>query len=146
LLDKHGHAAFVDAWLERSAANLPPERLLALFEQAFVALWRRPHTMLGEVTLGAVAERVLYNAAEKYPVLSSLSVAPTGEVQCAELRERISAVEPAQLLAAVRFVLGEFMSVLGNLTAEILTQELRSELSKISSAAATKPKKGAPAS
>ncbi len=146
MLDKHQHAAFIDAWLERSAVNLPPERLLALFERAFGALWRRPYTMLGEVTLGAIANRVLYNAAEKYPVFSSLSVAPTGEVQCADLRERISAVDPSQLLAAVRFVLVEFMSVLGSLTAEILTQGLRAELSKISAAAATKPKKGAPAS
>jgi hypothetical protein len=110
---------------------LSPEVLLQLFERALGALWARTTTTLGEVTLTAIAERVLYNASEKYPLFSSLEVEPTGGIQCRELRARIGSVRVSELKEGVRFVLVEFLSVLGNLTAEILTPELHSELSNV---------------
>ena len=129
--DATRHAVQVDAWLKRSAKDLSPEVLLQLFETAFGALWARTTTTLGEVTLTAIAERVLYNASEKYPLFSSLEVEPAGGIQLRELRARISSVRASELQEAVRFVLVEFLTVLGNLTAEILTPELHSELSNV---------------
>jgi hypothetical protein len=125
------HVARVDAWLKRSAKDLSPEVLLQLFETALGALWARTRTTLGEVTLTAIAERVLYNASEKFPLFSSLEVEPAGGIQFRELRARISSVRVSELKEAVRFVLVEFLTVLGNLTAEILTPELHSELSNV---------------
>jgi hypothetical protein len=40
-------------------------------------------------------------------------------------------VHGPELVAGIRFVLVEFLTVLGNLTAEILTSELHAELSNI---------------
>jgi hypothetical protein len=125
------HAACVDAWLERSGKDLPPEVLLGLFEAALGALWRRTATTLGEVTLTAIAARVLYNASETFPLVSSLKVEPTGGISFRELRERISSVHGSELTEGMRFVLVEFLTVLGNLTAEILTPELHSGLSNV---------------
>ena len=92
MLDAARHADRVDAWLRRSGKDRSPEALLELFEAGFGALWARATITLGEVTLTAIAERVLYNASEKFPLLSSLEVEPTGGIRCGALRARIGAV------------------------------------------------------
>ena len=131
MLDQGKHGAFVDAWLGRASERLPPELLLQLLEAAFGALWDRTRTTLGEVTLTAIAERVLYNASEKFPFLSSVEVDPSTGIECSELRKQIDAMSGPELIAGLRFILVELLTVLGNLTAEILTPELHSELSHV---------------
>lgn len=131
LRDESQHALRVDAWLKRAGKDLPPEALLRLFEVALGVLWARTETTLGAVTLTAIADRVLHNASEKFPLFSTLTVETTGGIQCLELRARISSVDEAELRDGIRFVLVEFLTVLGNLTSEILTPELHSELSRV---------------
>jgi len=131
VLDHGQHALCVDTWLERSAAGLAPDALLRLLEAALDAVWIRTKTTLGEVTLTAIAERVLHNASEQFSLLWSLKIEPTTGIQCRELSDRIGSVEPAELREAIRFVLVELLTVLGNLTAEILTPALHAEISKV---------------
>jgi hypothetical protein len=130
--DDTSHAACVDAWLERTAEGLSQDRLLQLFEAALGALWAHTTTILGEVTLSAIVDRVLYNAAETFPLLSPLIVEPNGGVQFQELHGRAGSLDHAELKHGIRFVLVEFLRVLGNLTADILTPDLHAELSKVS--------------
>ena len=127
--DENHHAACVDGWLKR--APVSPEARLQLFEAAMGALWARTTTTLGEVTLTAIADRVLHNASEKFPHFSSLKIESPGGFQFGEFRERITSIPASELSAGIRFVLVEFLTVLGNLTAEILTPELHAELSHI---------------
>ena len=94
-------------------------------------LWARTTTTLGDVTLTAIAERVLYNAAQAFPLFASLKVEPSVGVPFRELRERLGSVPDAELIAGSRFVLVQFLTVLGNLTAEILTPELHAALSGV---------------
>jgi hypothetical protein len=129
--DQAGHVACVDAWLERSAKELPPEPLLRLFEAGLGALWARTNTTLGDVTLTAIADRVLYNAAERFPELASLKLDPDGGMQFRGLRERLESMRVPALTAGMRFVLVELLTVLGNLTAEVLTPELHAELANV---------------
>ena len=131
MLDHGQHALCVDTWLERFAAGLAPDALLRLLEAALDAVWIRTKTTLGEVTLTAIAERVLHNASERFSLLWSLKIEPTRGIQCRELSDRIGSVEPAELREAIRFVLVELLTVLGNLTAEILTPALHAEISKV---------------
>lgn len=131
MIDATRHAAQVDAWLKRSGKGLSPEELLQLFETAFGALWARAMNTLGEVTLTAIAERVLHNATEKFPLLSSLEVEPTSGIQARALRVQTGSVHDPQLKEAIRFVLVEFLAVLGHLTAEILTPELHAALADV---------------
>lgn len=143
MVDKGQHAACVDAWLDRSAKDLSHEALLRLFEAGLNALWARTKITLGEVTLTAIAERVLHNASERFPVFASLEVEPASGIQGRELHARIGSVHNSQLIKGIRFVLVEFLTVLGNLTAEILTPELHSELSNVALPQAGSVAKGA---
>jgi hypothetical protein len=75
---------------------------------------------------------VLHDAAQKLPLFSSLRIEPNGGgIRFDELRENGSAMRTADVLEGIRFVLVEFLTVLGNLTAEILTAELHAELSHV---------------
>lgn len=132
MVDDDGrHAGCVDAWLERSATGQAPDALLRLFEAALDAVWIRTKTTLGEITLTAIAERVISNASERFSLLWSLKVEPTSGIQCRELGERLGSVEPSELRQAIRFVLVELLTVLGNLTAEILTPALHAEIAGV---------------
>ena len=129
MLDRGQHAECVDAWLARTAGELSPAGLRRLIEAAFGALWNRTKTTLGEVTLTAIAERVLYAAAERFPSLGSLKIDPTRGIEFHGNEATPSVPPEHELRAAIRFVLVELLTVLGNLTAEILTPELHAELS-----------------
>lgn len=130
MLDENDHRARVDAWMERAAKEAPPERLFDAFERAFGAMWRRARVTLGDVTLMAILDRVLYTAGERFPLLSSLEVDATG-LRSDKFRERALSLHRDQLVEGIRFILVEFLRVLGNLTAEVLTPALHSELAKV---------------
>jgi len=127
MVDGGEHAKCVDTWLDEAARGLTPPALRRLLEVAFGALWTRTMTTLGEVTLTAIGERVLYTAAERFPVLSSLQVVPTRGI---ELRGAEPQAPPSEseLREGMRFLLVELLTVLGSLTAEILTPELHAQL------------------
>jgi hypothetical protein len=132
MVDDSAHEARVAAWFERVARGLPAEQLVTAFEAAFTALWRRAHQTLGDVTLSAITDRVLYIAAEKHPVTSALVLDVTG-VRWDAFRERASALPAERLVLAVRFVLLEFLTVLGKLTGEVLSAPLHAELEALAS-------------
>jgi hypothetical protein len=124
------HSPFVDAWMVRIGRGLPPERLVRIFEHALAAIWQRCRVTLGEVTLGAIVDRVLHHASEKFPVLAPLEVEPTG-VGFDHLRENARTLDRDQLAEGIRFVLVHFLGLLGTLTAEVLTPALHAELSQV---------------
>jgi hypothetical protein len=128
LPDEAAHVECVEAWLDRAAKTLAPAQLVTLFERALAALWRRAEVTLGEVTLTAIVDRVLYTASETYPFLSALKVEDAG-IGFDGFREQ--GAHLANLPEAVRLVLVEFLTVLGHLTDEILTPALHAELSKV---------------
>lgn len=123
---ENDHSACVDAWL----SNQPSSALPSLLVAAVAAVWARTATTLGTVTLMAITQRVLYIAAEKFPRLSTLQIDSAGSVKWREL----DAPDPAfdrELVAGMRFVLVELLTVLGNLTGEILTPALHAELDTV---------------
>ena len=128
--DEAEHAALVEAWLDR-VGPLDPAQLVAVFERALSALWRRAEVTLGEVTLTAIVDRVLYTTAETHPFLSTLKIDERGVCFDAFRQVRVG---HADLTDAVHLVLVEFLRVLGHLTDEILTPALHAELSKITPA------------
>ncbi|NTX12863.1 hypothetical protein HUA74_37625 [Myxococcus sp. CA051A] len=140
MLDEGRHATCVDAWLDRADRNLSTEAFLQLFEAALTVLWKQTLTTLGEVTLSAIAGRVLHNASEQFPLFSSLKVERQRGLQFEELRAQVRAGRDSGLREGSRFVLVEFLTVLGNLTAEILTPELHAELSKVALPEAVRPR------
>jgi hypothetical protein len=131
LPENAAHARCVERWLGGSSKELSPQGLLDLLDAALGVLWARTEETLGEVTLTAIMERVLSRVSEKSPSFSSLVIEPSGGIQLGALREQVTSVDRGQLLGGIRFVLVEFLTVLGNLTAELLTKELHAELSAV---------------
>jgi len=117
--------------MAQAANGLSSEQMLQLFERAVGALWNRAYLTLGEITLTAIMDRVLYSAAEKFPPFESLKVEPTG-IDYRKLHERREVLNERELAEGIRFVIAEFIVVIGSLTAEILTPALHAQLSKVS--------------
>ena len=129
--DEGRHAARVSEWLAKAAPDGSSIIRLRLFETALGALWARAATTLGEVTLAAIAERVLSNTSERFPPLSSLTVEATGGISFRAFHDLGGTWQDPELTEGIQFVLVEFLTVLGSLTAEILTPELHEELSHV---------------
>lgn len=132
MVDERDHGARVDAWLEHATQGVPVEQLVGAFETAFTALWRRAHLTLGDVTLSAITDRVLYVAAERYPIFAAIALDAAG-VHWDGFRQRAGTQPVAEIVAGARFVLLEFLTVLGKLTGEVLTPPLHAELEAVTS-------------
>jgi len=128
--DESNHTAFVEAWLDKAAKGQPPAVMVSVFKRATSALWQRALVTLGEVTLMAIVDRVLYTASEKYPLLSTLKIDETG-IRFDEFHPEGAVPQDGLLTDAILFVTAEFLTVLGRLTDEILTPALHAELSKV---------------
>jgi hypothetical protein len=142
--DAHDHSNQVNLWIGRAAKGLSSEQSLQLFELAMAALWNRALLTLGDVTLAAILDRVLYNASERFAPFELLRIDSNG-LDFQELRAQSSVLNQRELKEGFRFVIVEFLVVIGNLTAEILTPILHSELLKVTlkeSAAGGNPKEG----
>ena len=133
MIDEKRHGAVVDAWLARAPRGATSLALLELFEAGFKTIWKVTLTTLGELTLTAIADRVVQSSTLRYPVLSGLALDPSGGLDCAALRNRCSSdakISVAELREAIQHVMIAMLTVLGHLTAEILTEELHSKLSR----------------
>ena len=125
MTDEPSHQAVVAAWLRRVPAE--PPALLEAFEATFATLWRRTRLTLGDVTLTAIVERVLHVARTRFPVLDALELGDDA------LRWRVPPAPQLgreRLAEAIEFVLVELLTVLGNLTADIITHALHAELAR----------------
>lgn len=127
--DDTDHRKRVSSWMGQ-AAGISSDQLAQLFEQAIGALWRRAYFTLGDLTLAAIVDRLLYNATQKFPLFGSLELDANG-INCVKFRERANSLSERELAKAIQFLLVELLTVIGNLTAGVLTPFLYSELSKI---------------
>jgi hypothetical protein len=131
--EENPDAVFVDVWLTRIAPNshsMTREITLALFERAIDVIWQEAGDVLGEVTLTAIASRVLIISSEHFPDLSGIRVDSDG-FSFQALREQASAMSGPELWESLRFLLLELLRVLGDLTGRVLTPLLHSELAKV---------------
>ncbi len=127
------HDATIDAWLAR-LGDASPRRIVSAFERTFGAMWHRAQRPLGDVTLAAIVDRVILGAASTAPLLATLSVDLNG-LHCDELYARAATAALPDVRAAVRAFLLEFLSVLGELTAHVLTPAMHAEIAKASETA-----------
>lgn len=131
--EANADAVSVDHWLKRVVPHsdtFPPDRLLGLFERALDAIWREAQDSLGEVTLIAIATRVVFVSKERFPALSAIHVEADG-ISLDALRERAHTLQTRELVESLGFLLTELLRVLGVLTANVLTPWLHAELAKI---------------
>jgi hypothetical protein len=129
LPDEGNHGACVVAWLTLAPEELGPGALLDLFDRGLDAVWQRANATLGDVTLTAIADRVVYTVAETHPLVAALKVGPAG-FRFDDLRAERH-LRAADVREIARLVLTELLTVLGTLTAEILTPSLHAELGAV---------------
>ena len=128
MTEEHDHVACVDQWRQRLGDELDAAALIRAFERAYRAVWQRARLTLGDVTLIAIGDRVLHDAAEQHPILEGVRLDEAG-ISTADLQRRAPALEIAELERAVRAVLVELLAVLGRLTAGVLSLPLYAALS-----------------
>ncbi len=102
-----------------------------LSDAALRALWATTHTTLGDVMLATIADRVVHITVRAYPVLATLSVQANGRIDVGALRGEIGTLHHQRLVEGMRFVLVEFLTVIGVLTDEVLTPELHAALNRV---------------
>jgi hypothetical protein len=130
MAEEFDHGARVAAWLKpRSGSRSGPE-LLDLLDTALAEIGRTAANTLSEVTLLAVLERVAVHAREEFPAFEALDVDERG-LTTARLRSLDPPPSRKDAADLTRYVLTEFLSVLGNLTAEILSPRLHAALSRV---------------
>jgi len=123
------HIAVVDTWIAQVVEGASPVEQLELFRAAVEALWGRAVITLGSVTLVAIAERVLGTAVHHHGFLSAITARPNGDSRWrVQARDRLATVPGPELIAGLRFALIELLTVIGRLTAEILSPELHAAL------------------
>lgn len=120
------HIEYINAWQELAAKGLPSERLACLFGETLKKLSKRASYSLNKVTLMAIVKRVLYQSSGKYPVLSNLKVESTG-IPTEQFKDQFSQADPKELREAFRFFIDELLTILGDLTANILPTSLEEE-------------------
>jgi hypothetical protein len=123
----HDHAQVVAAWFRRTAQNRSASSLVHAIEDAFGALWQRSVVTLGEVTLTAIVGRVLHSAAEQFALLEAAKIDVSG-LRLAAVAS-LPDLHVDQVYAAFELLFVEFLTVLGNLTDQILTPALHTTLS-----------------
>jgi hypothetical protein len=131
--DEPSYEAVVDAWLARSVDHDSSVEIVRLFRAALGAVWHRAVTILGPVTLTAIAERVLHNATERYTFLSAIDRRSSGDARWTErlYEERLVTVPRAALIEGLRYGLIELLTVIGALTAEVLRGEFHAVLEAV---------------
>lgn len=123
------HAAHVDAWMAEAAHGLNREQQLELFQRAMAALLQRARPTLGDVTLTAILDRVVHVAAGEHAFLALLRIDDTG-LRFEGLRAGAAQLSPNEVAAAMRTVVVGFLTLLGSLTADILTPALHLALAR----------------
>ena len=128
--ESSGHSAFVAAWVARTADGCSPRQLIELLDLALNRLYTSAGKVLGEVTLAAIVDRVLFKASERHSVLANVTLEGS-TISCKKLLALAEPPDEDALKDGLRFAMTELLTVLGNLTAEILTPGFHDELSKI---------------
>lgn len=121
------HLEHINDWLEKAANGLPSDKLARLFGETLKRFSNRASQTLNNTTLLAILKRVLYLSAEKYPVLSKLKVESTG-IATDQFKDQFNNVDPKELTDAFRFLMNELLTMLGELTANILPTTLEEQL------------------
>lgn len=128
----------VDSWLSAIPSDLSSRELIDFFEESLRQLWTRTSLTLSEITVGAIFDRVFYNASERYPPLSKVKIVPDKGLSFEELKRSADEMDSDQVLEQLRFCVTEYLAIVGSLTKHLILPDLRFELSQLT------PKKRAP--
>lgn len=125
------HEKFVQAWEKKAAFGLSEGARRQLFAEGILAVRRRSLATLSEVSVMVVSDRALRQVSARYPVLATVLV-QREHIDFSKLLacERAGA-EDRDINSALRAFLIEFLNILANITADILTAPLHQALAMV---------------
>jgi hypothetical protein len=124
---KDGHLKLIKDWENTNAIGLNSDQHLRLLEKAIRAIELRAGSTLSVVTLTLILDRVLHESKEKFPLLSEALI----ESNRLSFEKMHIHHKSEDLLEPIRYVLVELLTVLGRITADILSTPLHKELLKV---------------
>ena len=117
--------------MSRAEQGLTNAELVDLLAQALGELSSAARPTVSQLMLDAVLERALINAGDAYPSLPRARI-EAGRADFAALRAAAPGLKRGALTQAIEFTLTDFLAILGNLTAELLSEGLQSRLDAVS--------------
>lgn len=117
------HEEHINSWLDQADKSLSSERLASLFGETLENLSKRASLALNKTILMTIVKRVLVQSSEKFPVLARLKVESTG-IPPEQFAELFRKVDSNELAEAFRFFMNQLLTVLGDLTADVLPVSL----------------------
>jgi len=127
---KSEHAKKVDEWISKSVVGLEQVDQARVFASAILAIENRILLTLSSITWKAILERALSQSIEQHPLLSGIKVEAHG-LSIAELLPTLQSEQTNQVIESFRFFIIELMTIVGNLTAEVLSEPLYRVLSEV---------------
>ena len=123
------YAKLVQDWENKNTSGLPLTQRVILLEKAIHVIEQRALVTLSSITLEVILDRVLHQSVEKFPILSEVKLINKHP----NFQELLNTGnhKPEELVEALRFFLIELITVLGRITADILTAPLHKELLKV---------------
>lgn len=129
------HKELVNLWEEKNTKDLRDEQLTQVYGSAFQAIERCCLATLSRVTINVVIDRVLHLGSEKFPILSLVEIDLSG-FSLKGLIQNIKNYKTEEIKEAFSYLLVEFLTVIGNITSDVLTASLHKALMKVTSESA----------
>ncbi|MEO5968735.1 MAG: hypothetical protein ABIQ95_02310 [Bdellovibrionia bacterium] len=124
------YAGYMDAWFNKNVEGLSTEETVNLLGQTLAVLWESARKTLSEVTLMAVMDRVILINSESFSFLSLVKV-ELGGVRVKELERTASLLRKNAVVGAAKDVLTDFLTIIGNITGEVISRTLITKLSRV---------------
>lgn len=124
------YAKLVQDWENKNASDLPLTQRVILLEKAIHVIEQRALMTLSSITLEVILDRVRHQSIEKFPLLTDVKF-NNKHLNFQELLHKKKKHKEEDLVEALRYFLIEFITVLGRITADILTTPLHRELLKV---------------
>ena len=121
------HSDLIEDWEKKNTEGLSSDQHVRLLEKAIRAIELRAGITLSVVTLTLILDRVLHESQDKFPLLAEASI----ESNSLSFEKLHHLHKPEELLVPLRYLLVELLTVLGRITADILTTPLHKELLKV---------------
>ena len=121
------HSDLIEDWEKKNTEGLSADQHVRLLEKAIRAIEQRAGITLSVVTLTLILDRVLHESQEKYSLLSEASI----QSNSLNFEKLHHLHKPEELFVPLRYLLAELLTVLGRITADILTTPLHKELLKV---------------
>lgn len=128
----NAHQELIILWEKQNTKDLSNEQLVQLYGSAFGAIERRCLATLSSVTINVVIDRVLNLGSIKYPFFSLLTIEPSG-LSLKGLSQKNNNYTTEELKDGLSYLLVEFLTVIGNITSDVLSESLHKELMKVTS-------------